>query len=105
MFEKANPIAITGLGVLSPYGTGFGRLKDGLLSSRCCLESSTGFYPGFRGTVAQIGNLAPLECRTDFWPSRTDHMAVLAARDALTASSPDSNTVAESGIVIATTVA
>jgi 3-oxoacyl-[acyl-carrier-protein] synthase II len=96
-------IAITGIGVISPYGIGLGVLEAGMLAGRCPLEPSTAFYPGFQGTVAQVHNLPPLPDIPHFWPSRTDRLAMLAARDALASAGIADHT--ECGIVMASTVA
>lgn len=94
---------ITGVGVVSPYGIGLDRLQAGMLSGKCCLErTKDDVYPGFEGSTAQVRELPPLS--KDFSPrySRTDHLAVVAAQDALANS--DSSTFRESGIVMASTV-
>jgi 3-oxoacyl-[acyl-carrier-protein] synthase II len=101
--EDPSAIAVTGIGVISPYGAGLDNLEAGLLAGRCCLKPSTGFYPGFEGTIAPVRELAPLESLRHFRPSRTDQLAVLAARDALDSSGISSHS--ESGIVMASTVA
>src|SRR5579863_7737236 len=105
MTDDPRAIAITGVGVISPYGAGLDILAAGLLAGRCCLERSTGFYPAFEGTIAPVRGLAPLEHRPHFRPSRTDHLAVLAARDAITSSGLEYADYSESGIVMASTVA
>jgi len=102
MTEDPRRIAVTGLGVVSPYGSGLDRLEAALLAGRCCLEPSTDFYPGFEGTIAPVRGLPPLADLPHFRPSRTDRLAVLAARDALTTCGAS---FSEGGIVMATTVA
>jgi 3-oxoacyl-[acyl-carrier-protein] synthase II len=105
MSENPNGIVVTGLGVVSPYGTGLDNLQAGLLAGRCCLKPSTGIYPGFEGTIAQVHSLAALENLPHFRPSRTDRLAVLAARDALATSGAEYPALSESGIVMGSTVA
>jgi 3-oxoacyl-(acyl-carrier-protein) synthase len=105
MRDNHKEIVVTGIGVISPYGIGQDNLEAGLLSGRCCLESSTGFYPGFEGAIAQVRGLAPLEHLPHFRPSRTDQLAVVAARDALATCGDDYSAFSESGIVMASTVA
>ena len=104
MIEDSRRIVVTGIGVVSPYGVGLGNLEAGLISGRSCLEPSKGFYPGFAGTVAEVRGLAPLEELEGFRPSRTDQLAVLAARDALQSAGMD-RAAAETGVIIASTVA
>lgn len=104
MNEDSKRIVVTGIGVVSPYGVGLGNLEAGLLAGRSCLEPSKGFYPGFAGTVAEVRRLAPLEELKGFRPSRTDQLAVLAARDALQSAGMD-RAAAENGAIMASTVA
>jgi 3-oxoacyl-[acyl-carrier-protein] synthase II len=105
MTEDSGAIAVTGIGVISPYGAGLDSLEAGLLAGQCCLEPSTGFYPGFAGVVASVRNLPPPEVRSDFRPSRTDHLAVLAGHDALASLGAGCLSLADAGLVMATTVA
>ncbi len=98
-------IVVTGIGVISPYGVGFEKLQAGLLAGECRLEHSTEFYPGFEGSVAAIRDLEPIEARAHFRPSRTDQLAVIAARDALRAAGLRDENRGQYGVVMATTVA
>lgn len=105
MNENSDAIVVTGIGVVTPYGTGLDKLEAGLLAGQCRLESCTGFYPGFEGSVAQVENLEALEDLPRFRPSRTDRLAVLAARDAVAASNAADLIRSECGVVMASTVA
>ena len=101
-----NSVAITGIGVMSPFGPGFTSLSSGLLECRSCLRPLTIFDSGLEvsPTVAEIRDLPALEEKPGFRLSRTDRLAVLAALDA--AKSADASAdFHESGALIATTVA
>jgi 3-oxoacyl-(acyl-carrier-protein) synthase len=75
-----------------------------LLDGNCCLQPSTGFYPGFVGTLAPISDLELLEELPNFRPSRTDNLAVLASREALHAAGIGREEVSDAGVIMATTV-
>lgn len=94
---------VTGVGVVSPYGIGLDRLQAGMLSGKCRLEpTKDDIYPGFKGSTAQVRELPPLVEDLSARYSRTDHLAVMAAQDAIANS--DGSTFRESGIVMASTV-
>jgi 3-oxoacyl-[acyl-carrier-protein] synthase II len=96
---------VTGVGVVSPYGIGLDRLQAGMLSGKSCLErTKDDIYPGFEGSTAQVRELPPLPKHLSARYSRTDHLAVVAAQDAITSSGCDSSIFRESGIVMASTV-
>ena len=102
MSELHKTIVITGVGVVSPYGTGLACLQEGMLSGRCCLVPTTELYPGFVGTAAQVDGLT-IEADARSLYSRTDRLAEAAARDAV--AGMDRNAAfRESGIVMASTV-
>ncbi|MGA2740249.1 MAG: beta-ketoacyl-[acyl-carrier-protein] synthase family protein [Bryobacteraceae bacterium] len=126
MSEDPGAIAITGIGVISPYGrrtgnparsrlsggqmdwpppNGISSLLAALLAGRCALEPCSGYYPGFTGSVAAVRDLPPVEIRADFRLSRTDHLAVLAGQDALLSLGGGCAGFTEAGVVMATTVA
>jgi 3-oxoacyl-[acyl-carrier-protein] synthase II len=94
-------VAVTGIGAISPFGPGVELLEQGLLECRGCLAPLQRFEVGFRPAVGEIAGEVPLEERSGFRASRTDRMAVMAAREA-TADAPD---LQAAGAVIATTVA
>ncbi|HXM39753.1 MAG TPA: beta-ketoacyl-[acyl-carrier-protein] synthase family protein [Bryobacteraceae bacterium] len=98
-------IAITGIGVISPYGAGLESMQSALLAGRCCLEPCSGYYPGFAGSVAAVRDLPRVEFRADFRLSRTDHLAVLAGQDALISLGGRCAGLTDAGVVMATTVA
>ena len=104
MTDIDETIVVTGVGVVSPYGTGLDCLQAGMLSGKCCLEPTKDVYPGFEGMTARVQGLAPLEEDSSSRYSRTDRLATVAARDAMANSGHDSSTFRESGIVMANTV-
>jgi len=99
-------VAITGIGVISPFGYGWTAFSGGLLESRTCLKPLTIFDLGLDPppVVAEIKELPPLTDRPGFHLSRTDRLAVHAALEAAQTAreSPDFQ---ECGAIIATTVA
>lgn len=104
-FEKT--IAVTGVGVVSPYGIGLDCLQAGMLSGKCCLALTKDLYPGFEGTTAQVeacGLPLPAEGSSSRY-SRTDRLAAVAARDAVADFDCESSAFRESGVVMASTVA
>lgn len=103
MTDPHKTIVVTGLGVVSPYGIGLDRLQAGMLSGKCCLEhTKDDVYPGFEGMTAKIRELPPLAEDLSARYSRTDHLAVIAAQDAI--GNSDKSTFRESGIAMASTV-
>ena len=100
MSEASDTVVITGIGVASPYGVGLGRLQAGLLASECRLRPLAGFSPGFAATVAEYTGDLPDAGKGGRRLSRSDRLAIAAARDAVGA-----DAVPESGVVMATTVA
>lgn len=97
-------IAITGVGVVSPYGIGLDTLQAGMLSGKSCLEPTRDIYPGFEGTTAQVRESTLLEKDSTYRHSRTDQLAMMAAQDAMANSGGDRSRFRESGIVMASTV-
>jgi 3-oxoacyl-[acyl-carrier-protein] synthase II len=100
MCDASRTVVITGIGVASPYGVGLELLEAGLLASECRLGPLTGFSPGFAATVAQFPGDLPDASPAGRALSRSDKLAIAAARDAVGADS-----VRECGVVMATTVA
>ena len=98
-------VAITGIGIVSPFGRGLSALSSGLLGCRSCLAPLSIFDAGLdsRPTVAEIRELPNVGERANFRLSRTDHLAVLAALDTAKAAGECSDFL-ESGAIIATTV-
>jgi 3-oxoacyl-[acyl-carrier-protein] synthase II len=97
-------IVVTGVGVVSPYGTGLDCLQAGMLSGKSCLAPTKDVYPGFEGTTAPVRELALLGGLSGSRYSRTDRLATVAAQDAMANSGCDTSTFRESGIVMANTV-
>ncbi len=110
MDRSSNLVAITGIGVISPFGRGLSALSSGLLDCRNCLGPLSIFDAGLNTppTVAEIRELPevgnPQNSRPNLWLSRTDRLAVLAALDAAEAAGASGDFL-ESGAIIATTVA
>ena len=103
MTDPHKTIVVTGVGVVSPYGIGLERLQMGMLSGKCCLDrTQDDIYPGFEGSTAQVRELPPLPKHLSPRYSRTDHLAVVAAQDAI--ANFDSSIFREGGIVMASTV-
>jgi 3-oxoacyl-[acyl-carrier-protein] synthase II len=97
-------IVVTGVGVVSPYGVGLDRLQAGMLSGKSCLAPTKDVYPGFEGTIAQVPESALQAEKFSARYSRTDQLAVVAARDAMANSGRDSSTFRDSGVLMANTV-
>ena len=103
MIDAQKTIVVTGIGVVSPYGTGLSRLQAGMLAGQCCLAPAMDLYPGFQGTVAPVSALPPLHDSHRY--SRSDQLAMVAARDAVADLAGSCSSFRESGIVMASTVA
>jgi 3-oxoacyl-[acyl-carrier-protein] synthase II len=98
-------IVVTGVGVVSPYGIGLDCLRVGMLAGKSCLEYTKGdVYPGFEGTTAQVCSVPHLVEDSNPRYSRTDQLAVMAARDAIVSAGCDRSSFGESGLVMASTV-
>jgi 3-oxoacyl-(acyl-carrier-protein) synthase len=74
---------VTGVGVVSPYGIGLDCLQAGMLSGKCCLAPTKDVYSGFEGTTAQVCDLLLPAKDVSSRYSRSDRMAMVAARDAV----------------------
>ncbi len=104
MTDLQKIIVVTGVGVASPYGIGLDCLQEGMLSGKCCLTPAKDVYPGFAGTTAPVSvPLPPEESNSRY--SRTDRLAAVAARDAVTDFDCESALFRESGVAMASTVA
>jgi 3-oxoacyl-[acyl-carrier-protein] synthase II len=99
--DPGKTIVVTGVGVVNPYGIGLDCLQAGVLSGKCCLAPTKDVYPGFEGTTAQVFGLPPLANGAGSRYSRSDRLAMEAARDAV------ANLDCESGVGVfmASTVA
>jgi 3-oxoacyl-[acyl-carrier-protein] synthase II len=97
-------VAVTGIGVVSPFGRGIAPLEAGLLGCRSCLEPSRAFDADFSfvPTVAHVREPLELKLRPGFHLSRSDRLALAAARDA--AAQVECSDFEQSGVLIATTV-
>jgi 3-oxoacyl-[acyl-carrier-protein] synthase II len=101
--DASSTVVITGIGVASPYGLGLGLLESGLLAAECRLGPLARFSPGFAATVAEYTGDLPDAGTLGRALSRSDRLAIAAARDAVGAAGADA--VRECGVVMATTVA
>jgi 3-oxoacyl-[acyl-carrier-protein] synthase II len=105
--DPRKTIVVTGVGVVSPYGIGLDCLQAGMLSGKCCLAPTKDVYPGFEGTTAQVCGL-PLPAKGAISRySRSDLLAMVAARDAVANLDCESAAFRESGVGVfmASTVA
>jgi len=103
--DSSKIIVITGIGVVSPYGVGVDCLQAGMLSGKCCLAHTKDLYPGFEGSTAKVNGLPALQ--NEFGPrySRSDRLAMVAARDAVGSLDCESTALRGSGVFMASTVA
>src|SRR5580698_4845057 len=83
MNDPRKTIVVTGVGVVSPYGIGLDCLQAGVLSGNCCLAPTKDVYPGFQGTTAQVCGLPHPANGASSRYSRSDRLAMAAARDAV----------------------
>jgi 3-oxoacyl-[acyl-carrier-protein] synthase II len=100
-------IVVTSVGVVSPYGIGMECLQTGMLSGKCCLQPTKDVYPGFEGCTAQVQDL-PLPAEgTSSRYSRSDRLATVAARDAVSNLNRENSSFRASGVGVfmASTVA
>ena len=105
MTDIHKTIVVTGVGVISPYGIGLDCMQTGMLSGKCCLErTKDDVYPGFEGTTAKVRDLGFLAGESNPQYSRTDHLAIIAAQDAVASSGRNNSAFRESGIVMASTL-
>src|ERR1035438_4734764 len=98
MSEASRTVVITGIGVASPYGVGLGCLEAGLVASECRLAALSHFSPGFAATVAEYAcDLADADA-AGRWLSRSDRLAIVAARDMVGAVGAD--VLEDTGVVM-----
>jgi 3-oxoacyl-[acyl-carrier-protein] synthase II len=105
--DPRETIVVTGIGVISPYGVGLGCLQEGILAGKCCLMPTQDLYPGFVGSTAQVSEL-PLPAKGNSARySRSDRLAMGAARDAVANLVGENAAFRESGagVFMASTVA
>jgi 3-oxoacyl-[acyl-carrier-protein] synthase II len=103
--DPRKTIVVTGIGGVSPYGIGLDCLQAGMLSGKCCLEPTKDVYPGFEGSTAQVyGLLLPANGASSRY-SRSDRLAMAAARDAVANLNCESDRLRETGVFMASTVA
>ena len=101
MNDPHKTIVVTGVGVVSPYGIGLECLQAGMLAGKCCLAPAKDVYPGFAGSTAQVsGRLLPERDNRSRY-SRSDRLAMVAARDAVANLDCESG----AGVFMASTVA
>jgi len=103
--DSRKTIVVTGIGVVSPYGIGIDCLQAGMLSGKCCLAPTKDLYPGFVGSTAQVSALPPLQNELGPRYSRSDRLAMVAARDAVWNLDYESTALRGSGVFMASTVA
>ncbi len=95
-------VAVTGIGIASPLGRDLDAVQQGLEECRSCLTPLSLFDIDIEPapTVCQITEALAVENRSGFRYSRTDQLAILAARDA----ARSIEHVTQCGVVLATTV-
>jgi len=100
--KAARGVAVTGIGVVSPFGKGVAPMRIGLLECRSCLEPVRAFPDDFdfAPTLARVHEPLEVGRRPGFRLSRTDKLALVAARDAAS----ECGALEETGIAVATTV-
>ncbi len=98
MTDPRKTIVVTGIGIVSPYGIGLDCLRAGMLSGKCCLAPMKNLYPGFEGSTAQVGSLPPAAQENTHRYSRSDRLAMVAARDAVKDFDRASAAFRESGV-------
>lgn len=103
--DSRKTIVVTGVGVVSPYGIGVDCLQAGMLSGKCCLAPTKDLYPGFEGSTARVSGLLPLENKSGPRYSRSDRLAMEAAREAAGNLGCESTALRGSGVFMASTVA
>jgi 3-oxoacyl-[acyl-carrier-protein] synthase II len=105
--DPRKTIVVTGIGVVSPYGIGLDCLQAGVLSGKCCLVPTKDVYPGFEGTTAPVYGLPQPANGASSRYSRSDRLAMEAARDAVVNLDRESVDFRESGVGVfmASTVA
>ncbi len=102
--DSRKTIVVTGIGVVSPYGIGVDCLQAGMLSGKCRLAHTKDLYPGFVGSTAHVSGLPPLQKDGPQY-SRSDRLAMVAARDAVVNLDSESTARRGSGVFMASTVA
>ncbi len=102
----AGPIVVTGIGIVSPLGKNVDSFATGLLGCHSCLErlSVLDIDLASPPTVAQIHDLPQFEEKPGFRLSRTDVLALQAAKDALSRAAADRELARRAGVVVASTV-
>ena len=104
MTDAKKTIVVTGIGIVSPYGIGMKNLESGLLAGKSCLNPARDVYPGFAGSLAQVGELSHVVSKLGVRYSRTDLLAIAAAEDAVAGIDRQQAFFRESAVVIASTV-
>jgi 3-oxoacyl-(acyl-carrier-protein) synthase len=100
-------VAVTGIGVISPFGVGREALFEGLTQGRCAigplsvLEAPLAQVP----VVGEIRNLPEVGAPGGLHLSRTDRLAVVAARQAAMSLVDEPRIRRDCAVVVSTTVA
>ena len=99
-------IAVTGIGAVSPLGPRSENLAEGLRQLRCPLKPLSIFETDIRPhpIVGEVQSSLSVGRKFGFRLSRTDRMAILAAREACENHKYPDGDPLETGIVIGTTV-
>jgi 3-oxoacyl-[acyl-carrier-protein] synthase II len=100
-------VAVTGIGAVTPYGIGQHVLLDGLLKSRSALEivEASDNLLETRATLGRVRADVGIPNPPGLYLSRTDRLAVVAAREAWTTAALPAPPLDECPVVVASTVA
>lgn len=106
MSRDTDAVAITGIGVVSPFGVGTDRFEKGLQGCHNCLETLDIFESDLSPppVVAQIREPLEIENRNGFRLSRTDKLAIIASMEAIAQANPERHDANLGGVIVATTV-
>jgi len=105
--DRRHIVAVTGIGLVTPYGVGRQALLAGLLEGRCALEPVDGARAllGTRTTLGQVPAPVTVPDPPGLRLSRTDRLAVVAAREAWTCAALPLPPTEDCPVIVASTVA
>lgn len=100
-------VAVTGIGVISPLGVGRETLLEALTEGRCGIGPLSVFDARFSQVpfVGEVRDLPEVDAPGSLYLSRTDRLAVVAARQAATSLANEPRIRRECPVVVSTTVA
>jgi 3-oxoacyl-[acyl-carrier-protein] synthase II len=103
---RHTPVAVTGIGAISPYGLGTQALLEGLCGGRAATQPFAGPGNPLDGIpiVGQVSIPGEVQAPPGFHLSRTDKLALLAAREASAPLEQRPDDRRECAVVVSTTV-